>query len=96
MRFKEFLVENAHRTATKNANYPPQWDTHGVQEMDQPLVGHIATAADFLVWLELKPVNFKWTNYEEIFGKDEGPGLSGTKTKLVQQIRKKVHVIKPS
>jgi hypothetical protein len=94
MHFKDFLLnENPHRTACKACNYPPQWDTHGVNEIDVPLVGHIATGADFLVWLELKPIDYKWQNYERAFGDEPIAKPTWTQTPLVQQIRKHVHVI---
>jgi hypothetical protein len=63
LNFKNWLVENAHRTGTRAANYPPQYDTHGFNDVDFPLL-HMPTAADMLAYLSMKPIPFNWTSYK--------------------------------
>ena len=64
LNFRQWLSENAHRTGTRAANYPPAYDTHGIYDADFPLM-HMSLSADMLAYLEMKPINFHWTNFDK-------------------------------
>lgn len=64
LKFKEWLTENAHRTGTRAYNYPPQYDTHGISDIDFPLL-HMPTAADMLAYLNMKPIKYRYKWYDQ-------------------------------